>query len=72
MDLFENNFVRALGVGALVYLFLQAFGWGLESLLSLIESFSRWYRYIGRNWIEEISLAASAGYLLFSAVINSK
>ncbi|GAB4546634.1 MAG: hypothetical protein Tsb0014_41220 [Pleurocapsa sp.] len=72
MDLFKNTFVQAVGVAALAYLVLQAFGWGLESVLSLLESFARWYRFSGSRWLEEIALAAGALYLLFAAVINSK
>jgi len=72
MDLFKNTFIQALGVAALVYLFLQAFGWGLESILNTMESFARWYRYSGSRWLEEIAIAAGAAFLLFAAVINSK
>lgn len=72
MNLFKNTFIQALGVAALVYLVLQAFGWGLESILHILESFSRWYRYSGSKWLEEIAIAAGAGFLLIAAVINSK
>ena len=72
MNLFKNTFVQALGVAAFVYLTLQALGWGLESVLNILESFARWYRVIGSRWLEEVSLAAGAAFLLFAAVINSK
>jgi len=72
MNLFRNTFIQALGVAALVYLVLQAFGWGLESILHILESFARWYRYSGSKWLEEIAIAAGAVFLLVAAVINSK
>ena len=72
MNLFKNTFIQALGVAALVYLTLQAFGWGLESILHILESFARWYRFSGSKWLEEIAIAAGVGFLLIAAVINSK
>ncbi len=70
--LFKNTFIQALGVAALVYLTLQAFGWGLESILHIIESFARWYRYSGSKWLEEIAIASGVVFLLFVAATNSK
>ena len=72
MNLFKNTFIQALGVAALVYLSLQALGWGLESILNILESFARWYRFSGSKWLEEIAIAAGVAFLLFAAVINSK
>jgi len=72
MNLFKNPFIQALGVAALVYLSLQALGWGFESVLNILESFARWYRFNGSQWFEELAIAAGAGFLLISAVINSK
>lgn len=72
MNLFKNTFIQALGVAALVYLLLQAFGWGLESILNILESFTRWYRYSGSKWLEEIAIASGVEFWLFAAVINSK
>ena len=50
-NLFKNQFVQALGVAALVYLIFQALGWGVESILNILESFSRWYRYLKKGFI---------------------
>lgn len=50
-NLFKNQFVQALGVAALVYLIFQALGWGVESILNILESFSRWYRYLRKRFI---------------------
>ncbi|CCQ52786.1 hypothetical protein [Crocosphaera watsonii] len=50
-NLFKNQFVQALGVAALVYLIFQALGWGVESILNILESFSRWYRYLRKGFI---------------------
>ena len=72
MNLFKNTFIQALGVAALVYLSLQTLGWGLESVLNILESFARWYRFSGSKWLEEIAIAAGLAFLLFAAVINSK
>ena len=72
MALLRNQFIQALGVAAFVYLLLQAFGWGLESILSIVSSFARWYRYYGSQRLEEIALAAGAVYLLVISVVNSK
>ena len=72
MNLFKNTFIQALGVAALVYLTLQALGWGLESILNILESFARWYRFSGSKWLEEIAIATGVAFLLFAAVINSK
>lgn len=72
MNLFKNTFIQALGVAALVYLILQALGWSLESILHILESFARWYRYSGSKWFEEMAIAAGVGFLLIAAVINSR
>ena len=50
-NLFKNQFVQALGVAALVYLIFQALGWGVESILNILESFSIWYRYLRKGFI---------------------
>ena len=50
-NLFKNQFVQALGVAALVYLIFQALGWGVESIVNILESFSRWYRYLRKGFI---------------------
>ncbi len=70
--LLKNQFVQALGVVALVYLILQAIGWGTEAILNILESFSRWYRFYGLKWSEEAALAFGLLFLLLSAVANSK
>ncbi len=71
-NLFKNQFVQALGVAALVYLIFQALGWGVESILNILESFSRWYRYYGIKWAEEAAIAFGFLFLLISAVSSSK
>lgn len=72
MNLFKNTFIQALGIAALVYLMLQALGWGIESILRALEGFSRWYRYSGSKWLEEVAIVAGLVYLLFAAVVNSR
>ncbi len=71
-NLLKNQFVQALGVAALVYLIFQALGWGVESILNILESFARWYRYYGIKWAEEASIAFGGLFLLISAVSSSK
>ncbi len=58
-NLFKNQFVQALG-------------WGVESILNILESFSRWYRYYGIKWAEEASIVFGALFLFISAVSSSK
>lgn len=72
MNLSRNAFVQALGVAALVYLVFQGLGWGIEVVLRILESFSRWYRFFGVKWAEEAAIAFGLIFLLITAVINSK
>ena len=72
MDLFRNNFIQALEVAALVYLLLLFFGWGLKSILLILETFSRWYRTYGMKYAEEAAIASGLIFLLIAAVVNSK
>ncbi len=71
-NLLKNQFIQALGVAAFVYLIFQALGWGVESILNILESFARWYRYYGIKWAEEAAIAFGGFFLLISAVSNSK
>ena len=71
-DLLQNRFVQSLGVAALVYLIFQALAWGMEAILRILESFSRWYRYHGVPWAEETAIAIGVIYLIVSAVISSR
>jgi hypothetical protein len=71
-NLFNNRFVQALGVAALVYLTFQFLGWGTESILNILESFSRWYKFWGIKWAEEAAIAFSLLFLLISAVTSSR
>ncbi len=72
MTLLKNRFVQSVGVAAIVYILLQALGWGIESILRLIESFSRWYRFYAIHWIDEASIALGILWFLISAVFSSK
>jgi len=72
MNLLKNRFVQSVGVAAIAYILLQALGWGVESILRLIESFSRWYRFYAIAWIEEASIAFGVFWFVISAVSSSK
>lgn len=72
MNLFNNNFIQALGVAALVYLLLLFFGWGLKSVLLMLETFSRWYRIYGIKYAEEAAIACGLAFLLIASVVNSR
>lgn len=72
MNLFRNAFVQALGVAALVYLLFKGLGWGIEVVLHILESFSRWYRFYGVKWAEEAAIAFGLIFILVTAVINSR
>jgi len=66
MNLLKNSFIQSVGVAAIAYILLLALGWGIEAILRLIESFSRWY------WIEEAAIALGIIWFLISAVSSSK
>lgn len=68
----RNQFIQSLGVAAVVYLLFQAFAWGMEEVLHLLESFSVWFRYYAVPISEEAAIALGLLYLIFSAVINSR
>lgn len=70
--MFNNPFVRAMGLMAICYLVLQALGWGLNSLVYLTQGFSFWVKYtlIPHAW--QIALAIGVIYLLLTAVTTSK
>jgi hypothetical protein len=72
MNLFKNRFVQSVGVAAIAYILLKALGWGVESILRLIESFSQWYRFYAIDWIEEVSIAFGIFWFVISAVSSSK
>lgn len=72
MNLFQNKFVQAAGVGAVVYLALRALGWAIEAILIMFETFSRWYRLQGLPWAEEAAIAIAIIYFIVIAVTNSK
>jgi hypothetical protein len=71
-NLLNNRFVQSVGIAAIAYILFQALGWGLESVLRLIESFSRWYRFSAIVWIEEASIAIGVIWFILSAVISSR
>jgi hypothetical protein len=72
MNLLKNSFIQSVGVAAIAYILLLALGWGIEAILRLIESFSRWYRFYAINWIEEAAIALGIIWFLISAVSSSK
>lgn len=72
MDLFNNKFIQALGVGLFFYLVLKLLGSGLYSIVRILESFSRWYRYSAIPHAEEAAIAIAVLFLLISAVMSGQ
>lgn len=71
-DILKNKFVQSIGVAAIIYLLFQALAWGMEEILSVLESFSRWFRLYAVPKAEEAAIAFGLLYLIISAVTNSK
>lgn len=67
-----NRFIQALGLAAFIYLCFQALAWGLDSILHILESFTRWYRFYAIRWAEESAIAIGLFFLLIAATVNSK
>lgn len=71
-NLFKNKFVQAVGVAAIVYLLFIALSWSFGLILSILESFARWYRYTFIPYADETAIAIGLAYLIISAVISSR
>lgn len=72
INLFTNRFIQALGIAALIYICFQALAWGLDSILHILNGFSRWYRFYAIKWAEEAAIAIGVFFLLIAATFNSK
>ena len=71
-NLFKNKFVQAVGVAAVMYLLFMALSWSFSLILSILESFARWYRYTFIPYADETAIAIGVVYLIVSAVISSQ
>jgi hypothetical protein len=67
-----NQFLYALGIGALAWLLFTFLGSLLYSLSNLMASLANWYRYSATPYAWEMGVAAGAIYLLIVAVTNSR
>jgi hypothetical protein len=70
--MFNNPFVRAAGIVAICYVLLNALGWGLDSVLTLLNSFSWWVRFTLAPHAWQIGVAIAVAYLVLTAMTTSR
>ena len=70
--LLKNKFVQAVGVGAIVYLVFMALSWSFGFILSILQSFAHWYKYVFIPYADETAIGIGIAYLIIAAVLSSK
>lgn len=71
-NLFNNPFVRAVGVAAIAYGIFQLLAQALYAFARIAESFSRWVKWSFLPWSDEIAIGLGVAFLIVTAVTTSR
>jgi hypothetical protein len=70
--MFNNPFVRAVGIAAIAYLIFRSLAIAMFALANIAQSFAYWLKWNFLPWSEEIAVGIGVAFLVFVAVTTSK
>jgi hypothetical protein len=70
--LFNNPFIRAVGVAAIAYLIFRSLGAALFAFANVAQSFAYWTKLYFIPWSEEVAICLGITFLIFTAVTTSR